>query len=212
MSDEPLDSDAGDDVDLEPSDQAPTPTVGPGEDLPEEFDEESSEEPPEELVLRPPTVRDTSLVPFAGLYRIWKHQRNRERLIGDGYVQWYLVDGTFPSPRWIKPKARGGGVLEHEHGSQRYLFPREAIVPTEGSGAWTAVHKVGEADPLNLNDPSKHAIPADLLEEYLQRRVTTSPPSIFDGMDLDPKDVMTWTIVLFVVIAVVYGAVTGGLV
>lgn len=134
------------------------------------------------------------------LYRTRKHLKNREKLIGDGYVEWVLVGDTVQR-KFIKPSREGGGVPEYEHGDSKYLFPRDALVPTD-DGMWTCVHREGEADPIPISDPAEHAIPSDVLKEYLDRSVSTSPPGLLDSLGLDSGDLLKFAIAGIIIFAV----------
>lgn len=139
--------------------------------------------------LDPPDFQNTKW-PFQGLYRAWRYKRKRRKLTSEGYVQWYLLDDTYPTPKYIKPKSKGGGIPEYEYDGSTYLFPKAAMLPSDEQGMWTCAHRLGEADPVNLRDPDADAIPADSLKEYLEMRVSTSPPGLFDKFDLDADTMM----------------------
>lgn len=164
-------------------DETPTPeTVETTDQAPEE------EADPEVVELDPPRM-DTG----GKLRQMWRTRRylnKREKLIGDGYVQWFLIEDTFPRPKFVKPSRYGAGIAELEHDGERYLFPDQAMLPSD-DGMWTVVHRKGEADPMNIKEPSELAIPSDRLEEYLNLRVQTTPPGWLDAMDLDASTIIT---------------------
>lgn len=114
--------------------------------------------------------------------------KKREKLLGDGYIEWWLVGDTVER-QFIKPDQKGGGIPEKEVDGDTYLFPRSALVPSEG-GMWTCIHKRGEADPINLNDPAKESIPSDVLKEYLDLRVSATAPGILEGLGIDMGDLL----------------------
>ena len=164
-------------------DETPTPqTAETTDQAPED------EADPEVVELDPPRM-DTG----GKLRQMWRTRRylkKREKLIGDGYVQWYLIEDTFPRPKFVKPSRYGAGIAELEHDGERYLFPDQAMLPSD-DGMWTVVHRKGEADPMNIKEPSELAIPSDRLEEYLNLRVQTTPPGWLDAMDLDASTIIT---------------------
>jgi len=160
----------------------------PGGEPPEDTDPEP-EFPEEEgnvVELRPPSV-DTSFP--RQWYRTRRWLKKREKLIGDGYVQWYLIGDAVAQPKFVKPKRKGGGIPELDHDNETYLFPRKALVPSE-DGMWTCIHREGEADPINIRDPARLSIKADELKEYLTMRVSSSAPGFFDGLGLDMGDLI----------------------
>ena len=117
--------------------------------------------------------------------QLWKTRRwlkKREKLIGDGYIQWYLVGDAVNRPKFINPERNGGGIPEKEINGETYLFPRNALVPS-ADGMWTCIHREGEADPINIRDPERLSIPADELKEYLDLRVSSSAPGFFDNFE-----------------------------
>lgn len=162
--------------------------------------EEQSDDPIEEL--RPPSVADARFGWFGQLWRTRNWLKKREKLRGKGYVQWYLVDDQFSTPKYVKPERKGGGLLELKHDGERYLFPENAMVPSE-NGLWTVIHRKGEADPLNLRDPARLSIPTDELEEYLNLRVSSTPPSWWDSLGLDMSDLVKIAIVGIIVFAAI---------
>lgn len=145
------------------------------------------------------------------LYRMHRQIRKRRKLAKHGYVQWYLIDDTYPTPKFVKPEMNGGGIPEYELDDERYLFPKDAMVASEQQGLWTIVHKKGEADPVNLRDPTEYAIPADVLENWLDMRVNVDPPSWWDSFDIEPADAMKWLFIGLVGFVILRSVLGGGL-
>ena len=158
---------------------------GPGDPDDPESDEWT---PPDKQIveLRPPRM-DTKM--WRQVWRTRKWLKKRQKLIGDGYVQWFLIGDSFNQARFVKPERKGGGIPELEVDGQTYLFPRDALVPSS-DGMWTCLHREGEADPINIRDPARLAIPADELKEYLDLRVSSSAPGLLDGLGLDTGDLI----------------------
>lgn len=159
--------------------------------------------------LQPPNVRTTT---FGWLERWWRRNerhRKRRKLAGEGYVQWYLLDGSFPRPTFVKPEHKGGGEYELDHEGVTYVFPRSAMVPSKRTGLWTVAHRRGEMDPVNLRDPSTTAISGAAVKEYLTKRVTSSPPSFWDNFSISGTTIMWFMIGFVVVVSVGYGIMTG---
>lgn len=160
--------------------------------------------------IEPPDFRNTTW-PGQGLWRAWQYKRKRRKLTSEGYVQWYLIDDTFPTPKYIKPKRKSGGIPEYEYDGETYLFPKSALIPSDEQGMWTAVHRRGEADPINPRDADDLAIDADSLKEYLEMRVSSSPPSLLDKFDMDMQDIVKLAVVGIIAYAFFQNIVGGGL-
>lgn len=172
-------------------DATPTPQTPEIGKTGSESDPEDESGPEEEAVvveLDPPRMDTGGRV--RQMWRTRQYLKKREKLLGDGHVQWFLIEDTFPRPRFVKPKRHGAGLPELEHEGERYLFPTEAMLPSS-DGIWTVVHRKGEADPINIKEPSDFAIPSDRLEEYLNLRVQTTPPGWLDALDLDAGTIIT---------------------
>lgn len=143
-------------------------------------------QPSEDLVeIEPPRMNTKS---WRQWIRTKRWLKKREKLLGDGYIEWWLVGDTVER-KFIKPDQKGGGIPEKEVDGDTYLFPRSALVPSKG-GMWTCIHKRGEADPINLSDPAQDAIPADVLKEYLDLRVSATAPGILEGLGVDMGDLL----------------------
>lgn len=161
----------------------------------------------EVVELDPPALRRSRFGMVGELLRTWRYLKKRERLLDKGYVQWLLVDDSYPWPRFIKPAQEGGGIPELEKDGERYLFPKDAMLPDAKQGFWTVVHRKGEADPINLRDPDELAIKTDELHEYLTERMSMSPPGFLDRLDLDARTVMMYGIGAIVAYTVLQGGV-----
>jgi len=150
-----------------------------GEDT---YEETEGEELGEVERLPPPRLKKGRL---RQVWKTRKHLKKRRKYLEKGYVEWYLVSGTWPEPKFVKPENKGRGILEVEHDGQRYLFPREAMMPGEKQGGRVVVHLKGDSDPVNLRDPMMPSLNADEAEEWLDKGVTTSSPGFFDALDWD---------------------------
>lgn len=128
----------------------------------------------------------------AGLISTWRHRSKAKKLARKGYVKWYKIGASMSAPQWVKPTADGAGVLEYydKEDEVTYLFPTGAMVNDESTGAYVAVHREGEAEPINLRDPAMPPIPADRLEEIINLEAESDAPSMFDRMDLDPQTLL----------------------
>lgn len=141
-------------------------------------------------------------------WKLRKQLKKRQKLLDEGYVEWYLIDDAFPRPTYVQPTNRDG-VPEVRHDGDRYLFPRAAALPNKATGMWTFVHRRGFSDPLNLRDADEHAIPADVLDEYLSMSVSSSPPSLFDKFDVDGQTLLYAGIALVLVFGAAYQVMGG---
>jgi len=163
----------------------------------------------ESMDLEPPE-HDSRFGAFGNVLKEWRHRKKRKRIAGHGYVQWYLIDDGWPRPKYVKPKRKGGGVREYEHDGEIYLFPREAFLNDSRTGAWTVVHRKGELDPINLQEPGKNALDADAAKEWAELKVTSSPPGLLEKLDIDSKDAMTYLIFGIIALAVGQQVLGGG--
>lgn len=172
----------------------------------EETDEtDALGELPDEVELRPPTLRGSSFGFFGELWKTRQYLKKSERLAGKGYVKWFCVDDTFPEPKFIKPADEGTGKLEYEYDGGIYLFPRDAAKPSATSGMWTYVHQKGDPEPLNVHDYREEVFTAEEIKEWLTQAVTAERPTegMFDFLeDFDMQDAMPLAIGAVVVIAV----------
>jgi hypothetical protein len=163
--------------------------------------------------LEPPNVRQSG--GKLSYIRDWyRYAKRRQQKADDGYVQWFLLDGArWPEPMFINPTPKGGGIPEFEHDDVTYVFPDEALVASEREGMWTAIHVKGEAEPLNLADPSRESMDADVLAEYLTMRVTASPPSLLDGLpNISPRTILYVAIGLTIAWAALQQAMANGVI
>jgi len=160
-----------------------------------------------ETTMMPPSVRESRFGFLGTAFKQRRYEKKRKKLANKGYIEWRLIDSQFPRPKFIKPKAKGGGMLEYEHDGGTYLFPRDAMVPSAQTGMWTIVHKKGQADPINLREPVRHSIEADTLTQYLEKRVTTSPPGLLSRLDISPKDVVMYGMMAIVAFALIQGMI-----
>ncbi|WP_148414925.1 hypothetical protein [Haloferax sp. KTX1] len=173
--------------------------------LPDEAPTDSIED--SEPTMMPPNVRQSRFGFLGTAIKQRRYEKKRKKLANKGYIEWLLIDSQFPRPRFIKPKAKGGGILEYEHDGETYLFPRNAMVPSAQTGMWTVVHKKGQADPINLREPVRHSIGADTLTQYLEKRVTTSPPGLLSRLDINPKDLVMYGMMAIVAFALIQGMI-----
>ena len=181
-------------------------TTTESEGLPS-LDEQLEQDGPVDLP--PPDLKTARLGMLGEMWSVRRYLQKRRKMIKNGYVEWFLIDSSYPRPKYVKPEADGGGIPEYKHDGVRYLFPKEAMVANAQNGGWTVIHKKGDAEPINLREPSEHAIPPDILEEYSQLIVTDSPPSLLDRFDIDPKDAFLYLIVGIVAFAFIQGMMGG---
>lgn len=140
-----------------------------------------------------------------------KEKHKKERLAGKGYVKWYLVNESFPEPKFIKPEPGKGGIPQYEYEGETYLFPRANRLPSNAEGIWTYIHRKGEAEPMPLRDTNELAIPADVLSEYLTMSVSTGKPKFGFGLgDMGSMDYLRYGILGLIAIFILL-EFTGGL-
>jgi hypothetical protein len=158
----------------------------------------------------PPEIAGARFGLVGRLYRMHRAYKKERRLADKGYVKWFLVGSSWPEPKFVKPEQKGGGIPEYEHDGEIYAFPDRARLASRSSGMWTVIHKEGEFEPITLRDPTEDAIKADEVKEYLNKRITTDPPSWFDNFDLDPQDIIMYAVAAIIVLAVLQSVLGGG--
>lgn len=158
---------------------------------------------PDVVELPPPRIEQSSWGLIGQFWAYRNHQKKEKKLAKEGYVKWHLIDGTWSWPKYVKPTADGGGVPEYQHNGQRYLFPKKASLPDASSGAHLFVHTTDDAKPVNLRDRTEMAIPPDVLEEYIQMKVASDPPSFWDKFDFKPESIVYVAIGLIIILAAV---------
>lgn len=171
-----------------------------------------SVENPDVVEFPPPQLKGGRFGTFGEMLGMWRRVRKRRKMAKKGYVQWYLVDETFPTPKFVKPEMKGGGIPELKYKGITYLFPKNGKLPAEEQGLWTYLHKKGEADPVKIDEPLEYAIDGDELSEYLAKRVTSSPPGLLDKLDLNlsPRQIMAAGIVGIILLSIFMRFFGGG--
>lgn len=155
----------------------------------------------ERLDATPPDV-SAGLLDF---WRVTRHLQRGKRLANKGYVKWHRLDSTLSRPEWVKPEQDGSGVPKITVDGQPYYFPRDAMVTDGLTGAWTALHREGEADPINLRDPAYPGLEVDLVERTINLEAEDEPPGMLDDLfgGMDQTTLMYLGVgVLFLVYAV----------
>jgi len=157
-----------------------------------------------------PPEYNSRLGALGNVIQQYRHHKKQKKVAGKGYVQWYLIDDSWPEPKYIKPKRKGDGVREYEHDGGIYLFPREAFLSDRRTGTWTVIHRKGELDPIALQEPAKNALDADAAKKWAELKVTSSPPGLLEKLDIDSKDAMTYLIFGIIAVAVGQQLLGGG--
>lgn len=131
------------------------------------------------IEFEPPDIHRTPL----DYLRVTRHQQKAKKAAKKGFVRWELLGSTASRQRWVKPEKEGNGVPEYKHDGQTYLFPKDAMVIDEETGAWKAQHRIGEADPINLRDPAYPGLDTDLVERTINLMAESEPDSgLFSGL------------------------------
>jgi len=84
------------------------------------------------------------------------------------------------------------------------------MVPSERQGAWTVMHRKGNADPINPDDQDELAIPADALADYLSRGVTVDPPGLF--ANINAKVLLYGCLGILIILVMTVGALQMGVI
>lgn len=141
----------------------------------------------DEIEFEPPDIRRS----FMDYFRVMRHYQRQSRLAKKGYVKWFRLGSTLSRPVWVKPELEGSGQPKVTIDDQPYYFPKEAMVSDTLTGAWVALHREGEADPVNLRDPAYPGIETDLLERTINMEAENKPPGFFDKLALGGMDKQT---------------------
>lgn len=137
-----------------------------------------------------------------GLVQAWRRRAKERRLAEKGYIKWLQVDSQLQAPKYVKPKRRGAGVGELHTDDGPYYFPKDSMVTDARTGAWVAVHEVGDADPINLRETAYPGLPVDRVEELLNMTAEAEKPGFLENLDISPKAAFILiTVVLFIVYA-----------
>lgn len=167
----------------------------------EAFEEYADEvEAGEPVAFEPPDVTFNPL----DYLRVARHLQRGKRLGKKGYVKWYRLDSTLRRPTWVKPETDGSGVPKVTVDGQPYYFPKDAMVADSLTGAWVAVHRVGDGDPINLREPAYPALETDLVERTINLEAENEPPGFLDGLfgGMDQTTLMYLVIgIMFVIYA-----------
>ena len=136
--------------------------------------------------------------------RVARHLKRGQRLAKKGYVKWFRLDSTLSRPTWVKPEQDGAGVPKVTVDGQPFYFPKDAMVADATTGAWVALHREGEGDPINLRDPAYPGLEADLVERTINLEAEDKPPGFLDNMfgGMDQTTLMYLSVgVMFVIYA-----------
>lgn len=162
----------------------------------------------ETIQFDPPTIHRTPL----DYFRVMRHLQRGTKLAKKGYVKWYRIDSQIPHPVWVKPTQDGQGTPKHTVDGQPYYFPKDSMITDERTGAWVAVHREGEGDPINLRDPAYPGIETDLVERIINLEAEDQPSSgLFDGLDFTTQQMVYGSIGLLFAVYVGYMYYTGAI-
>lgn len=165
---------------------------------------------PEEVDLQPPRMKGSSFGMVGQVWKTWRYLRKCEKLAAKGYVQWYFIEDSFPTPKFIKPKDPGAGEREYEYKGGTYLFPKSGRLPDAETGLWTFVHARGEPRPVDISDPAWPGMSAEALKEYGTMKVTSSPPGLLDKLG-GVNDPIKVALAIGIGAALLIGALQGGI-
>lgn len=157
-----------------------------------ELEEQAQENLDEEATgygvnLDPPDVGRSIL----DVFKVWRHLSVQAKLAKRGYLKWYRVGARFHRPRWIKPEHKDSGQREYysRKDGTTYIFPEEALVTDGRTSAYVAIHKVGEAEPIDLRDPGWPTLNGSALQRLAEMTIARDPPGRFGlgGLLSDPR-------------------------
>jgi hypothetical protein len=132
--------------------------------------------------MEPPDVGRSIL----DIFKVWLHVRKQARMAKRGYFKWYRVSSRMERPTWVKPEHKGAGEYEYYHkgDDQTYVFPEEGLVTDGVTGAYVAIHKIGEAEPIDLRDPGWASMDADRLQTLVDMEIARDPPGGWSGLPI----------------------------
>lgn len=152
-------------------------------ELSEEIEATEDDEPVE---LEPPEIK---IEPWDWI-SAGRYLKKQKKAAKKGYIKWYRLGSNMKRPLWIKPKRTGSGTLKYRHDGKPYYFNEDAMTVDARTGAWVAIHREGESDPIDLTDPAYPGIEADLIERIINLEAESDPPGLFGNLDLSMQTIM----------------------
>lgn len=118
--------------------------------------------------------------------KLWWHLRKEAKMAKSGYIKWYRVGSRLHSPTWVMPERKGAGEMEYYHkgDDETYLFPEESLVTDGVTSAYVAIHKIGEAEPIDIRNPGWATMDADRLQTLVDMVISRDPPGGFSNLPL----------------------------
>lgn len=112
------------------------------------------------------------------VFKLWWHLRKEAKMAKNGYIKWYRVGSRLHAPTWVKPERKGAGEMEYYHkgDDETYLFPEESLVTDGTTSAYVAIHKLGEAEPIDIRNPGWATMDADRLQTLVDMVISRDPP------------------------------------
>lgn len=126
------------------------------------------------------------------ILRMWLHNALEARMAKRGYIKWYRVGARMHRPKWVKPEKKGAGQYEYYDSSTdtTYVFPEEALVTDGSTSAYVAIHRVGEAEPLDLRDPGWATLDGDVLQMFIDMVVSREPPGRLNKLPISRQQAL----------------------
>lgn len=120
------------------------------------------------------------------VFKAWLHMAKGARMAKRGYIKWYKVGSRLEAPKWIKPEHKGAGEYEYKDPDTdtTYFFPEDALVTDARTSGYVAIHKVGEAEPIDLRDPGWPTMDSDRVQTVLDLIISRDPDTGF-GLPFD---------------------------
>lgn len=148
---------------------------------------------------------------YFGWLQEWRTHKAKRRKARKGYIQWYLIDGAWPEPRFVKPKQHAHGMPEYEHKGKTYFFPPGAAVPSAKEGMRTVIHHVDDAKPVNVTEPGKPAIDPASVKKYISMGAVTGPPGWLANLNWDTQTMMRVMLMVIIGGTLIWGVLNGGI-
>jgi len=122
--------------------------------------------------------------------RAGRHLQKQRKAAKKGWVKWYRIGSNMSAPKWVAPKREGSGLPKVTVNGEPYYFNPDAMITDAETGAYVAVHREGESDPINLQDPAYPGIEADLMERTINMEAESDPPGFFDSFGMSTQTLM----------------------
>lgn len=153
---------------------------------------------------------DISMNPL-DYYRAMRHLQKQRKAGKRGYVKWYRLGSNMKRPVWVKPELDGAGVPKYKTDGIPYYFEPDSMVVDERTGAYVAMHREGESDPINLRDFAYPGISGDKMDKVINLEAESKPPGFLDSLNLSNQTLLWGSMGLLFIVFAGYRYMGGGM-